>query len=404
MPARLFDPLELSRNRRRSVRAERIVMREFGGMEAIHPSRLACLAKVVAGVLASSRVGLTHVGRALGGRAKVKHAIKCVDRLLGNLHLRAEVALFHARLARQLPRQGRPILLLDWTDIGTLWAALAVTLVSEGRSIVICTEVHPRKKENNPRVESSLLMRLRALLPEGCRPILVTDAGFRGPWLRKVLEEGWDFVGRVRGRVKVRPEGSAVWAPVKSLWKEASFSPKDLGSFSLAKYLPVSARLVAVWKHRKTRKALPRVGRRKRRSIQSAREPWILATSLQQSSARDIVRLYALRMRIEQTFRDEKCPRFGLGLDEVRTKKKERVEVYLLLAILAHYVAMLVGALSECLGLHRHYQANTVTHRRVLSWARLGREVLLRPCPEARHRLSLALLASLPLEFASYQP
>ena len=41
---------------------------------------------------------------------------------------------------------------------------------------------------------------VKSVLPEGCRPIVVTDAGFRGPWFRDVEALGWDWVGRIRKR------------------------------------------------------------------------------------------------------------------------------------------------------------------------------------------------------------
>lgn len=268
----------------------------------------------------------------------------------------------------------------------------------DGRGVVLCSQVHPRRKENNPRVESSLLQQLAQLLPGGARPILVTDAGFRGPWLKKVLALGWDFVSRVRGRVQVERRGAPGWVPVKALWREASARPRVLGEYALARYLPVEARLVAVWKKHPKKKPLPRVGRRQQRAVRSAREPWVLATSLRTLSAEDVVALYALRMRIEQTFRDQKCPRLGLGLDQVRTRSKQRVEVYLLLVAVAHYVASLIGAAAERVGLQRHFQANTVRTRRVLSWARLGRELLAHA---ARARAWLAL-AHVPSTLATY--
>ena len=359
------------------MRREAIVLRALVSLEAIiHRARLECIAKVVAGVLAARQLALTAVGRALLGRAATKHAIKCVDRLLGNPHVQREIALFQALFAQHIPREGRPVLLIDWTDIGTKWAALVVTLVADGRGTVLCWEAHPRSRENNPRVESSILKRIERLLPNDCRPILVTDAGFRGPWLRKTLESGWDFVGRVRGRVKARRCGTKDWRSAKSLWLELSGRPSDLGEHELAKYLPVRARLVGVWKNKCGHtKPLPAIGRRKKRSIRSAREPWVLATSLS-GPPREIVGLYAMRMRIEQTFRDQKCPRLGLGLDAVKTNVRARIDAYLLLAALAHYIAMQIGAAAEAAGLHRRFQANTVQGRRVLSLARLGREIL----------------------------
>ena len=390
------------------MRVSSLILREFSGLKGIHQSRLMAVAKVTAAVLIVSRLALTLVGRGIAGVTTAKGGIKCVDRLLGNIKLQAEIGLFYARIAsRMVPprKKGRPILLIDWTDIGTLWAALVVTLVTEGRGVVLCSEVHPRKKENSPRVESSVLKKLKGLLPEGCKPILVSDAGFRGPWLRKVVAEGWDFVGRVRGRVFVRRPGAREWFSVKNLWNSATPAPKDFGQFSLARYLPLDARVIGVWKNKRrkcSKKRLPKVGHRKQKAIRSAKEPWILATSLKGESAREVVRLYALRMRIELTFRDQKCPRFGLALDQIRTKNRKRVEVYLLLATLAHYVAMFIGRAAEERGLHLDYQANTVTARRVLSWARLGREILLRALREALAAVVPKLPSQLCLEALTY--
>ncbi len=317
---------------------------------------MACVARVTAAVVSCSRLALSLAGRALPGALKAKNGIKCVDRLLGNARLHWEVLLFYVRLAqRVVPRERRPVLLIDWTDIGAHWSALVVTLVSEGRGVILCSEVHPRRKENNPRVESSVLKKLEKLLPTDSKPILISDAGFRGPWLRKVVAKGWDFVGRVRGRVRVRMEGGEKkWVPVKQLWGQATRTARNLGLYSFAKYLPFEARVVVIWENkRKRHKALPSVGRRSRKAIRAAREPWVLVTSLKNEvSAGAIVHLYKLRMRIELTFRDQKCPRFGLALDQVRTEQRKRVEVYLLIATLAHYVAMFIGRAAECAGIH----------------------------------------------------
>ncbi len=47
-----------------------------------------------------------------------------------------------------------------------------------------------------------------------------------------------------------------------------------------------------------------------------------------------------------------------------------------MLVALASLVSMLVGIAAEKAGLHRRYQANTIRHRRVLSFVYLGREVI----------------------------
>lgn len=354
------------------------VLRVLGPLEdSIHVARLKCVGRIVLAALAGARLSVTALGRTLVTRGRTKHAIKRVDLFLANPHLADDAEAAQQHFARLMAKVPRPLLLVDWTDIGTNWSALVATYVTEGRGLTLCWEVHPQGQKNSARIESKLLARIAALLPAGARPTVVTDAGFRGPWFEKVREYGWDFVGRVRGRVAVRSEDGA-WHDVKALWAGARRTPKALGDYELARYRPVKARLISVLpkRKRKKQKALPLVGRRTKRAIESSREPLILATSLQASTPTEVAELYRLRWRIEMTFRDQKCSRFGLGLDAVRTKQLQRARAYVLLAVLAHYVAFILGAEAEQAGLAPQFQANTVRNRRVLSWPRLGCELL----------------------------
>jgi len=359
------------------VRTEAVVARVLDPLKAgIHASRLKCLSRVIVAVMSVGKLSLTALGRSLRSGAKTKHDIKRVDVLLGNRHLVADTQVVQQHLAGLMTKAQRPVLLIDWTDIGTLWTALVVTYVAEGRGLTLCWEVHPQDHNNSASVESKILKRIASLLPEGAKPILVTDAGFRGPWLQKVRRRGWDFVGRVRGRVGVCDQGGK-WHDVKTLWLTARRCPTDLGTFALARYLPTVARLVSLLPKKKPKqKALPRIGHRKKRSIRSAREALVLANSLGTATAKEVAELYALRWRIEMTFRDQKCARFGLGLDSVRTEQLQRARAYMLLAVLAHYVAFVLGGAAERAGLSRQFQANTVKNRRVLSWPRLGCELV----------------------------
>jgi hypothetical protein len=320
--------------------------------------------------------------------------------LLGNVRLHSELALFYRVIAgHALSREGRPVLLVDWTDIGSLWAVLTVTLVTDGRGVVIYSQGYRRRRENDPRLETSCLRALQRLLGDQ-RPILISDAGFRGPWMKKVRAAGWDFVSRVRGNCLVQLPAGQAWHQTKALWGMATTKPKCLGFCALARRAPELVRLVLVRQRTASKKKPPKVGRRDKKQILSAREPWVLATSLEAATAKDIVRLYKTRMRIEETFRDQKCPRFGWGLDEARTKSLARINVLLMLAAVAHYVALLIGTAMEAAGLHRRFQANTVRNRRTLSLTRLAHEVLLRlPEHTLTELLASANLGPLPIVF-----
>ena len=92
--------------------------------------------------------------------------------------------------------------------------------------------------------------------------------------------------------------------------------------------------------------------------------------------AEKVVKVYALRMQIEEAFRDVKSTRFGLSLELHRSYQVERLQILLLIATLALMVAWLMGKATELTGQHRHYQANTVRNRVVLSTIFVGLKVI----------------------------
>ena len=81
----------------------------------------------------------------------------------------------------------------------------------KGRALSIYGEVHPMRCYNNAKTHRRFLHPLQSTVPEGCCPIVVTDAGFRRPWFRDVEALGWDWVGRIRNRIKyLRPENGTL--------------------------------------------------------------------------------------------------------------------------------------------------------------------------------------------------
>jgi hypothetical protein len=71
-------------------------------------------------------------------------------------------------------------------------------------------------------------------LPEDCRPILITDAGFRGPWFRAVDALGWNWVGRVRNKIKYLNERTGRWCFTDSLYKLATPMTRYVGNVALS--------------------------------------------------------------------------------------------------------------------------------------------------------------------------
>jgi hypothetical protein len=240
-------------------------------------------------------------------------------------------------------------------------------------------EVHPLKKLGNAAVERRFVCTLKAILPPGCQPIIVSDAGFKGPFFEAVLERGWDFVGRVRGTAKAKSSTGATISK-EEFYARASTTAKDLGVFRLfVNKGRIPCRLILVRKPRKPGPKLPPPKNKEQRELrQSALDPWLLATSLPDGDADFVVGLYAKRMQIEETFRDAKNHRFGWSFGQVELSTVQRTATLLVLAALALLVVTLIGMAAERRGDHRAYQANTVTKRRVLSFFVLASAILRR--------------------------
>jgi Transposase DDE domain len=352
--------------------------------EEIHATRFAGVVAVVAGIISGRRLSLTAIGRAIGGRSFPKHSIKRVDRLLSNWRMRAERWRYFSDLAAFLVgRCLKPVVLVDWTKVTDDFHALVAAVPIGGRALTVYEEVHPERKLGSPRVQAAFLRALRDVLPDGCRPIVVTDAGFQGPFFRAVRQLGWDFVGRIRGTAKMRSGAGSSWQTVSNLYATATANPRDLGDFQLYKESDsVAARLVLAPRRRRRKKHPWRwrwsaQGGASPSTISGAKEPWLLATSIPSESAARIIAIYATRMQIEETFRDVKNPRFGWSLRHVRGYSDHRLTLLVLFAALATLVVTLLGLAASAIGHHRRYQANT-SKARVLSNFVLGLAILER--------------------------
>lgn len=170
-------------------------------LPSIHSRRLTSLMSCVSSLLHGRRLTLTALGRFMTGRAYPKHSIKRVDRLLGNQHLRSERPLFYWVMLRALLGSLKhPLILVDWSRIDASGTAflLRASIPLAGSSFPVYESVHER--ESCPKYQNRLLKTLAELLPVDCIPILVTDAGFRRPWMKAVAAQGWYYVARIRNR------------------------------------------------------------------------------------------------------------------------------------------------------------------------------------------------------------
>lgn len=351
----------------------------------MHAARRQALNVVVLSAMTGGRLTVTDLGRSIRSQAKEKHCIKRADRLLSNRHLQGERFEVYAALARLLIGSAlRPVVIVDWSDLDeakTRFLLRASTPVGE-RAVTLYEEVHTLKTKEKPKTHQAFLKRLQAILPEGCRPIIVTDAGCRTPWFKQVEDYEWDWLGRIRHRHQLRLGEAQDWVACNSFYPRATATPQVLGSAHLTKSNPLECQLVLYKAKPKGRSKMNRFGERSRsrhseKNAARNREPWLLAPSLPPGSklAQRVVALYGTRMQIEEAFRDLKSSRFGLSLEYSGTRELERFQILLLIGSLALLVLWLLGKAAELTRQHRHYQVNTIRNRAVLSTLFIGFQV-----------------------------
>ena len=308
-------------------------------------------------LLAGRRLTLTELARHWAGAERVSAPLKRVDRLLGNPRMQGARGKIYQIALTWLLRNPEPVIVVDWSELKSdgRWHLLRAGLVARGRTLTLYEEVHPEKDKISPRVEAAFLKRLAAWMPAGIKPIIVTDAGFHVPWFRAVARRGWHWLGRVGGRGQVRAidtqyQMATPWRPYKALFGQASGTPADLGAHELAASQQWPCRLVLVkrlpkGRTQRRRDGLRATGGHAKKMARRGREPWLLAASpsLEHRSAHQIVALYSKRMQIEQAFRDLKSHRYGCAFEDTLTRTGPRLEILLMIQMLASLAAWLEG-------------------------------------------------------------
>ncbi|WP_083494194.1 IS4 family transposase [Colwellia sp. MT41] len=330
---------------------------------------------------------LTGLGRGIiNTKAKVKNSIKRVCRLLGNENLHQERIGVYAAIAKvSLKNIKYPLIIIDWSPVNRLdKQILRAVIPIGGRAFTLYEEVYPEKQLGTVTAHKDFLNKLALVLPKNITPIISTDAGYRVPWFKEVEAQGWFWLGRLRGRVSLQVEEQ--WQSVYELFSQVKVNEKKhLGTCLLGKTQKHTCTAVLYKKASKGRSTKTLDGKKSRRSVsleyaKGGREPWLLVSNMPELEwpAERIVNLYNQRMQIEEGFRDTKNERYGLALNFCRSSSLERVNILLMIAMLTQFSLILVGKMAYIKGYYKDFQANTVKSRRVLSYFRLGKELIRR--------------------------
>ena len=175
-------------------------------------------------------------------------------------------------------------------------------------------------------------------------------AGLAEPVAALKDQLGFDFVVRFRGIVKVTSADGETKSAI-------AWTPNNGRTLVLP-----SAKVT------KTRRQVGAVVCVKAKGM---KEAWHLATSHADRAGAEIVALYSKRFTIEESFRDQKNLRFGMGLSDTRIGVPERRDRLLLVSAIAIALLTMLGAAGEAIGIDRHLKTNTVK-RRTLSLLNQG--------------------------------
>lgn len=270
------------------------------------------------------RASLAEVGRHLArrGRVAAKHCIKRVDRFVGNSRIEPVEAMRGVVGWFATPRR-RLVVSLDWVDIRSFWCLMLAARV-RGRAVPLVWAVyHPEaffRSRNS--IEEGLLVALRTMIPEQTQVILVADRGFgRAEMARQCQTLRFDYVIRIQPTVFLQ---SPAFTGTLSRLPVAPGRSRRLDDVLYRRRDPVRQHVAVVWRRGRA-------------------EPWYLMTSLRHLKASVLAKLYAVRMTIEEYFRDTKSLRNGLALRLTLIRDPERLSRFLLILALAYLLVLAVG-------------------------------------------------------------
>jgi hypothetical protein len=327
----------------------------------LRKSQRKTLAALVWALMRQPLLGIAAIGHslAMAQTTTAKHAIKRVDRFLGNRGVDLEVAC-RDLIQAVIGSTCRIYLTLDWTDPKTkegLFQTLSINVRARGRAMPIAwmTVAKADLKDRMRDDEEALCDRVARLLPDDCHPILLADRGFASTRFFRFLDTvGWDWIIRSKGSVRV--EWAQHWLPLALLGKQRPLQvdgPVRYGKEAAAG--PYAGRLVVY-------------------ADAAHPDPWFLMVSagLADHAWDSIVAAYGQRFTCEESYNDQKNdPGAGFHLDCVKLGTAERWDRLWLVFAWAYYWLNVAGWDVEARGQAGHWRANTATIRTHALW-RLG--------------------------------
>ena len=352
----------------------------------IHTSRLQAVMDVATGLQHSKQLSISAIGRHLQSDSELKHRIKKVDRLVGNKHLYKELSSIYVGLSDYVFKyvaqdNYSPIVidlcyLKDTHDIQMLSAEVA----TQGRTIPLYREVFEINELKGRGKE--FLSKLSACVPSGRDVLIIMDAGFGDDWFEAIELNGWYWLVRARGGKYIKLSEKDEWQEANELFSQASTRAKSYNNAYITKSQCRPCRVImkkgSTKASRKKPNKLPRNYNSANGNYQRlAKEPWILATNLPKTyDTTKVINAYKRRMQIEESFRDIKNTRYGLGGRYIQTRCVYRWSICMLLAAVTQITLWIIGVIGHSQGFQRKFQSNTVRNKKVFSYFYLGQLIV----------------------------
>jgi hypothetical protein len=307
-----------------------------------------------------ARASLAELGRLLATDTGIaaKHAIKRVDRFLGNTRIEPVEVMRGVVGFLARPRK-RLLVSMDWVEIRQFHCIVLAARI-KGRAIPLLWQAYRDgdlfRSQNN--LEYGLLRALRSMVPSSTRVVLLADRGFGRTEMARLCQElEFDYILRIKPDVYVRcPEftGQLLDLPVKVGTRQV------LRNVEYRKERPVRQNVAVAW-------------------YEDQDGPWFLATNLPRLGALKLTRIFGHRMSIEEYFRDAKSLRNGFALRLTLIQSPERLNRLLLILALAYLLLVMIGLYAS-----GHYRSGlwcSNNRKGECSLFTIGRIVLTLPIP-----------------------
>ncbi len=323
----------------------------------LHAKRLFSLSRAVYGTICASSLAVAAIAGAMADACDLerRHTIKQVDRLLSNSGLDL-AQIFALWVPYVLAQRDEIYVNFDWTDFEGSDQTMIVlgTQTQHGRATPLLWKTVQKSTLKGKRndYEDELLWQFKSCVPSGIQVTVVADRGFTDTKFFEFIKQdlGFEYLIRIRSNIEVEDK--------KGIAKTAQEWLGEDGNIKLIKNAKITALGYQV------------------AAVVCVKDPgmkaaWFLATSLSKVTATKIKTIYGRRFKIEETFRDAKDPRYGLGLKEAQIKKPERRDRLFLIGVLGMSFATILGQAGEDVGLDKRLKA-TNTKKRMYSLTNQG--------------------------------